>query len=246
MKRLLQAVLGGCALVLVLAGLGHAEVKLSKSGICHPPQSPSYGRTTSFKPFPTLDGCLQAGGRLPKNCPDCGSSEPVTAKVPAGAAGLAYNRAAFGDWADSDGDCQNTRAEMLASLSTGTVLYSGNRECRVVRGRWLDPYSGRIFVNAADVDVDHLVPLKWAWSRGAHDWSSAKRKKFANDPVNLFVVDATENRSKGAKGPAQWLPSNKGYHCEYITRFIRVAKTYGLDLSRDITRFNSIRADVCS
>jgi hypothetical protein len=28
-----------------------------------------------------------------------------------------------------------------------------------------------------------------------------KREQFANDPVNLFAVEARVNRQKGAKGP---------------------------------------------
>lgn len=41
-------------------------VKLSSSGICHPPQSSSYTRTKNFTAYETVDACLKAGGRLPK------------------------------------------------------------------------------------------------------------------------------------------------------------------------------------
>jgi len=41
-------------------------VKLSKSGICHAPNTTYYSQTKNFTPFKTLDECLKAGGRLPK------------------------------------------------------------------------------------------------------------------------------------------------------------------------------------
>ena len=42
-------------------------VKLSTTGICHAPGDPSYTRTTNYTPYNTLQDCLNAGGRLPKN-----------------------------------------------------------------------------------------------------------------------------------------------------------------------------------
>jgi len=41
-------------------------VKMSSSGICHAPGTSFYGRTKTFAPYPTLEACLAAGGRLPK------------------------------------------------------------------------------------------------------------------------------------------------------------------------------------
>jgi hypothetical protein len=41
-------------------------VKMSKSGICHAPNSTYYSQTKNFTPYKTLDECLKAGGRKPK------------------------------------------------------------------------------------------------------------------------------------------------------------------------------------
>ena len=41
-------------------------VKLSKSGICHAPNTVYYEKTKNFTPYKTLDECIKAGGRLPK------------------------------------------------------------------------------------------------------------------------------------------------------------------------------------
>jgi len=41
-------------------------VKMSKSKICHAPNSTYYIKTQKFTPYKTLKECLDAGGRLPK------------------------------------------------------------------------------------------------------------------------------------------------------------------------------------
>ena len=42
-------------------------VKMSNSEICHAEDSSYYGRTKNFTIFGTLEDCIEAGGRLPKN-----------------------------------------------------------------------------------------------------------------------------------------------------------------------------------
>jgi hypothetical protein len=144
----------------------------------------------------------------------------------------AYDRGEFGRWIDRDSDCLNTRHELLAALSTGPLLYSDNG-CRVLHGRWIDPYTGNLFRDASDLDVDHLVPLHWAWQRGAWSWTREHRVAFANDPINLIAVDDSTNRSKGARGPLDWLPPNHAYQCQYVLRFWRVSRIYNLEFATD-------------
>ena len=62
---------------------------------------------------------------------------------------------------DEDGNCRDTRAEVLIASSTGRVHMRKNG-CSVDRGKWFDPYTGKTFTQASDVDIDHLVPLAWA------------------------------------------------------------------------------------
>ncbi|MEM8957538.1 MAG: DUF1524 domain-containing protein [Pseudomonadota bacterium] len=100
---------------------------------------------------------------------------------------IAYERNAFSDWVDTDGDCQNTRAEMLIAASTEPVELRSSG-CTVAEGAWLDPYTGQTFTGAAEVEIDHLVPLAWAWRRGASEWPASKADRFALDPNNLRIV----------------------------------------------------------
>lgn len=197
-------------------------VKKSRNHICHDKSSPFYDQVKNFKPYRTLNACLNSGGRLPKI--DGQPTSHSTNKQPK------YERHKFGHgWLDFDKDCMNTRHEVLLELSTSTNTMLDKKGCYVQRGKWYDPYTGRTFYNAKEVDIDHIVPLKYAWDLGASKWSSDKRKQFANDPMNLIPVDRDTNRKKSAQGMHQWLPPNKAYHKQYILRFTRICKKYKLD-----------------
>lgn len=213
----------------------YATVKQSTSGICHPPESSHYARTRNFQPFDTLESCLKAGGRLPK-----GLSIHQAQHKSRGS--NAYSRAEFGHgWADVDGDCQNSRHEALIAQSTAPVRYKSGKQCQVSAGRWLSPFTGAVIHNPRKIDIDHVVPLKWAWANGAYTWSKEKRERFANDPANLLSVEASLNRQKGAKGLDEWLPPAN--QCQYVLRFLRIAKTYQLTTPN---HYKQIRKQVCS
>lgn len=226
--------------LLLLVGFAPANaqnIKMSKSKICHDKGSPYYARVKNFKPYATLQGCLNDGGRLPKTSSQAKTKNPVPNDSEK------YNRNSFSHWIDEDGDCLNTRHELLMELSTVKAITTDDG-CRVLRGRWNDPYSGNIIFDATKMDIDHLVPLSWAWKHGAANWSSTTRKLFANDPVNLFAVAAELNRSKGAQGPESWLPPSTKFHCQYVTRFYRVMLKYEFtESSRDQIR--SLRTQIC-
>ena len=141
-----------------------------------------------------------------------------------------YDRDLFGGWSDIDHDCQNTRHELLQEFSIVEVIFSANT-CRVLRGQWLDTYTDKTFLESTLVDIDHLVPLKYAWDRGSYKWSDSERTQFSNDPVNLFVVQKSVNRKKAAFGPSKWLPPNVEFRCEYIQMFQHIINKYGLNQS---------------
>ena len=146
-----------------------------------------------------------------------------------------YDRDDWDGWIDEDGDCQNTRAEILIRDSQAKVSFDG---CRVVGGLWKLPYSGGSTKKASQIDIDHIIPLKWAHGHGGDRWSDAKKKAFANDPENLMATSSSANRSKGAKGPDEWMPAiNK---CRYAQRWEGLIEKYGLMTSTgEITAIDS-------
>jgi len=136
-----------------------------------------------------------------------------------------YNRKSWAHWSDFDNDCMNTRHEILLQQADGPVKKSPDG-CYILMGSWDDPFSGKTLVRASDLDVDHIVPLKWASDHGGLMWGAAKKERFANDPLNLLAVDDGQNQSKGARGPTQWMPLNHAFRCEYIGQWRTVLAKY--------------------
>ena len=118
----------------------------------------------------------------------------------------------FGEAWDYDFD-QNgcdTRNDILTRDLTATDVDPAT--CRVYTGILTDPYTGETidFVRgqdtSADVQIDHLLPLKAVYATGGAAWPAEKREALANDPVNLLAVKGTENSSKSDSLPSDWLP----------------------------------------
>ena len=153
------------------------------------------------------------------------------ATPPQGSPSSTYDRTQFGRWIDADGDCQNTRHEVLIEESLIPVTFKTSRQCFVTSGQWHDPYTGRVFTDPSLLDVDHVVPLKEAFDSGAKEWSRDKMVRYFNDlehKDHLIAVDRSANRSKGARDPARWLPPNQDYHREYIRIWQKIKKDWGL------------------
>lgn len=146
-----------------------------------------------------------------------------------------YRRSLYRHWIDADGDCQNTRAEVLIRDDDDhEVDFKDNRDCVVARGTWVGLYTGKTFRDAKQLDVDHVVPLKNAHESGAWAWSKDKRKKYANylvDSDQLLAVSASENRKKGAKGPDQYLPPRSAFHCDYVRIWVAIKQEWELEMT---------------
>jgi len=153
-----------------------------------------------------------------------------------------YSRARFGEnWADTAkgvpyarNGCR-TRDDLLARDGED-VRYRRGSDCVVVSMRLRDPYTGRIVrwtkKRSDEIQVDHVVPLSYGWRMGASRWPMSKRKRIANDPLNLLPVYGAANEAKGGSGPASWLPPVRGVRCAYVVRFAQVALKYNLPVTR--------------
>ncbi|MEQ9813943.1 MAG: HNH endonuclease family protein [Azospirillaceae bacterium] len=141
-----------------------------------------------------------------------------------------YDRDDWRHWIDADGDCLNTRHEVLLAESLTPATLSDNG-CAVIAGRWHDPFTGMVFTLPSDLDIDHLVPLAEAHDSGADAWTAERRQAYANDldlPQTLMAVDDASNQRKGDRDPAEWLPPDETGHCAYAIAWVTVKRHWDL------------------
>ncbi len=142
-----------------------------------------------------------------------------------------YSRAQFPHWSDLDRNGCDARNDILKRDLTEVIFKAGTRDCKVISGVLLDPFSDKVLaftsVKSA-VDIDHLVALSNAWQTGAAYFDRSKRSQIANDPLNLLAVDARLNRQKSDGDAATWLPPHKPFRCEYVSRQVAVKAKYSL------------------
>lgn len=173
---------------------------------------------------------------------------------PHGGVGYRGNRRAiFGEpWLDVDGNGCDTRNDILArdlenvdfSPRAGQQNRAAGKgagvascpDATVYSGKLRDPYTGKEIEfrrgaqSSAQVQIDHIIPLAYAYMHGG--WELAQKgeknllQEFANDPVNLRAVSGAANKEKSAAGPAQWLPENRDFHCEYALEMVAVLEKY--------------------
>ncbi|WP_411375700.1 DUF1524 domain-containing protein [Arthrobacter sp. MPF02] len=239
---------------LAVPGVSTAELEAAASGITAGPAAAKAGPTapagvtpssapTAQEAAPPLDPetpALVAHGefvRAPHAQPayatkglDLLETLPIKGRAPK----TGYDRALFGQaWADVDRNGCDTRNDVLKRDLTG-VAYVNNVPCKVRSGTLADPYTGATinFVRGSGtstaVQIDHVVALSDAWQKGAQHLSTEQRTAFANDPLNLQATDGPTNQKKGDGDAATWLPPNKGFRCEYVSRQISVKATYSL------------------
>ena len=163
------------------------------------------------------------------------TSEPLSITVAQAPRDIpAYDRDEWGSWTDEDSDCQDTRQEVLVEESATTVTFTDTSQCRVASGEWTDPYTDNQFTVPGALEIDHMAPLANAHRSGGWMWSDAKKRQYTNDlsyEGHLIAVLASENRSKGSSGPADWKPPERDYWCQYAIDWITIKNTWQLTAS---------------
>jgi hypothetical protein len=169
-----------------------------------------------------------------------------------------YRRAAFGEaWTD-DTDAPggrngcDTRDDIL-NRDLVDKTYVSIKRCpdAVATGVLHDPYTNATIgfqrgANVgASVQIDHIVPLSYAWDEGAWGWTQATRVRFANDPANLLAVGGQANEDKSDQSPASWMPPNAAFHCQYAMQFIALLRGYGLPVDAPSVGVLNAAAKTC-
>lgn len=157
------------------------------------------------------------------------NSLPVKGKAPK----TGYDRVKdFGPAWELPGRTCSTRDLVLAHDLTNVVK---DGACKVLSGVLNDPYTGKTINfrrgvdTSAEVQIDHVVPLANAWQTGAQQLTQQQRQQLANDnDINLIAVDGPTNGQKSDGDAATWLPPQKSFRCEYVTRQVKVKAKYHL------------------
>lgn len=149
-----------------------------------------------------------------------------------------YNRIEhFGKWVKNrkDQSCLNTRAKVLVRDSKKSIIFNSENTCSVEKGEWADPYAGKILTDAiAEVQIDHMVPLKNAYISGAHSWDYKARCLYGNYlglSTHLIPVLGSENQKKSDKSPEGYMPPNKSYACVYLKNWLTIKSLWNLEMT---------------
>lgn len=192
-------------------------------------------------PSPTATADAGAGRRVAvqqERLRDAIAGLPVARETRTG-----YDRDKFVHWIDADGDCQDTRDEVLVAESR-TETDGG---CNVTTGEWFSYYDRMTWTDDLDVDIDHLVALAEAWDSGARRWTGGTRKRFANDlgdPRALVAVTDDVNATKSDQDPASWLPAFG--QCRYVASWVAVKLRWRLAVDATEKEALADRAASCT
>lgn len=188
-----------------------------------PPTTPAPTSPTPITPAPTTQAPITQPPVL---------SDPVGLRIEPEFVG-GYDRDLFADWYDADRNGCNTRKEVLIAESLDPIQIGS--KCAISGGRWFSIYDNVETTDSSTFDIDHMVPLSEAWGSGAWNWNADQRKHFANDldqPIFLIAVTASSNRSKSDRDPAEWMPPNAVYHCEYVRIWIEIKRAWDLSVDQ--------------
>lgn len=144
-------------------------------------------------------------------------------------------------WVTKVDKCDTRNRILKRDFASYKTLDDG---CTVVLGVFDDPYTAKAINfqhdnyptkkagNSSTVQIDHIIPLKAAWSGGAKEWSQERRIQFANDPVNLWASDGPANGKKQDALFGQWKPANTAFWCEYVAKQVWVLDIYDVSVTQ--------------
>ena len=93
-----------------------------------------------------------------------------------------YSRESFPHWSDAQENCwdapdKSCDARDAAMVRDGNGVKVDKKGCKVTKGEWPDPYTGKTLSDPKSVDIDHVVPLAEAWRSGASSWNKGQRER---------------------------------------------------------------------
>ena len=114
--------------------------------------------------------------------------------------------------------------------------YPQSIELRIIEenlaGEIFSPYTGEIFQDRSETDIEHIVAASEAHDSGLCAADVAARKLFARDLHNLTLASPTVNRyQKSDKDFAEWTPAENV--CWFAQTIVNVKAQYELSVDTD-------------
>lgn len=152
-----------------------------------------------------------------------------------------YNPAEWNVWAINSATMCSTRAEVLKAQGADVTTKDGSSHgCSVTGGTWVSPYDGQTIKVAQGEDVkairdgvqiDHVVPMKYAAEHGGKSWTAEEKSQFANDTNQLVAVSESARRAKGDNSPSKYMPQ-QSEQCRYSQIWVDTVKKYDLTITK--------------
>lgn len=133
---------------------------------------------------------------------------------------------------DYTGDDDGEFASIRAFSFYESEWYNWEKEA------YLDPYTNQWIYDIKEADYDHIIPLAYVNSHGGSEWSESRKKEYADNPMAGVCCLSSLNRSKGAKGPSEWLPEKNVE--DYCYSWLYDAVYW--DISLDEDDYNTIKS----
>jgi hypothetical protein len=134
-----------------------------------------------------------------------------------------YNKKDYNVWKSYK--C-NTRDLLL--IKENLNLQIQRNICDIKEGNWFVKYSNEFINDSSLIDVDHIIPLRYAHEAGGFNWSKRKKEIFANDLENLVISSRKDNRTKKDSGPSEWMPEYN--RCLYVFKWKKITEKYELKI----------------
>ena len=120
-----------------------------------------------------------------------------------------------------------------SAYSRGDYAYPQSIELRIIAenldGKITSPYTGEVFSNRAQTDIEHIVATSEAHDSGLCAATRATRRRFAQDLDNLTLASPSVNRGqKSGKDLAEWTPAENV--CWFAQTVVNVKSAYRLTM----------------
>ncbi len=120
-----------------------------------------------------------------------------------------------------------------APYRSDEYAYSQSVEPKVAEliGKMYSPYTGECFTSLRQSDIEHIVARSEAHDSGLCAASSAVKRQFASDLLNLTLANSHLNRAvKRDLDAAQWTPQLN--RCWFAATVVAVKQKYQLTVDR--------------